>query len=142
MLMAVSVTGALIALIYAWNKYSKYQKTMAEPTGFAKILANKWYVDELYEAIVVKPINWISSFLSRVVDSKLIDGILGKNFKGSLGYTPPCSQGPGQKEYTFTLYAVSAPVTQTGLTGPELLNQITGKILGTAKLTVYYTRKS
>ena len=76
------------------------------------------------------------------LDSKLIDGILGKNFKGSLGYTPPCSQGPGQKEYTFTLYAVSAPVTQTGLTGPELLNQITGKILGTAKLTVYYTRKS
>jgi phosphatidylethanolamine-binding protein (PEBP) family uncharacterized protein len=76
------------------------------------------------------------------LDSKLTVGTLGKNFKGSLGYTPPCSQGPGQKEYTFNLYAVSAAITQPGLTGPELLNQINGKILGTAKLTVYYTRKS
>ena len=76
------------------------------------------------------------------LDSKLTGGILGKNFKGSLGYTPPCSQGPGQKGYTFNLFALSAAITQPGLTGPELLSQITGKILGTAKLTVYYTRKS
>ena len=32
----------------------------------------------------------------------------GQNFQGkSLGYTPPCSQGPGDKIYTFTIYALS-----------------------------------
>ena len=39
-------------------------------------------MDEIYEAIVVKPINWISSFLSRVVDNKLIDGLVNGVGKG------------------------------------------------------------
>ena len=76
------------------------------------------------------------------LDGKLTSGILGKNFKGTIGYTPPCSQGPGLKEYTFNLFALTSEITQTGLTGPELLSQIKGKVLGVAKLTVYYTRKS
>lgn len=76
MLMAVSVTGALIALIYAWNKYSKYQKTMAEPTGFAKILANKWYVDELYNSMIISPLKSLSIFFNNVIEKKVIDGVV------------------------------------------------------------------
>jgi len=44
--------------------------------GVSKVLANKWYVDELYNAIIVKPINFTASFLSRIVDNKLIDGLV------------------------------------------------------------------
>lgn len=69
-------------------------------------------------------------------------GTLGKNFKGSLGYTPPCSQGPGLKEYTYNLYAVSDVISQAGLSGTELLSQIRGKIISNVKLTVYYSRKA
>lgn len=76
MLMAVSVTGALIALIYAWNKYSKYQKTMAEPTGFAKILANKWYVDELYNGMIISPLKSLSVFFNNIIEKKVIDGMV------------------------------------------------------------------
>ena len=76
MLMAVSVIGALIALIYAWNKYSKYQKTMAEPTGFAKILANKWYVDELYNGMIISPLKSLSVFFNNIIEKKVIDGMV------------------------------------------------------------------
>ncbi len=56
MLMAVSVAGALIALLYAIKKFGTYEKVNTEETGFAKVLSNKWYVDELYDAIIVRPL--------------------------------------------------------------------------------------
>jgi NADH-quinone oxidoreductase subunit L len=76
MLMGISVAGALIALLYAWNKFSKYEKTEAEETGLGKVLANKWYIDELYDSIIVKPIQSIASFFNNVVEKKGIDGFV------------------------------------------------------------------
>ncbi|UAY51573.1 NADH-quinone oxidoreductase subunit L [Ferruginibacter albus] len=75
-LMAVSVGGALIALIYAWTKFSKYEKTDKEEAGLGKVLANKWYIDELYDAIIVKPLQAIGKFLNNVVEKSGIDGIV------------------------------------------------------------------
>jgi NADH-quinone oxidoreductase subunit L len=75
-LMAVSVIGALIALLYAWNKFSKYEKTTVEETGLGKILVNKWYVDEFYDAIIVKPIQSIATFFNNVIEKKGIDGVV------------------------------------------------------------------
>ena len=57
-----------------------------------------------------------------------------------LGYQAPCSQGPGVKVYTFTIYALSAsPVL--GLTPPSgsnLLNSISSITLSTASLDLSY----
>ena len=64
------------------TKFSKENIDTAEPSGFSAVLSNKWYVDEIYDAIIVRPINWISSFLSRVVDNKLIDGLVNGVGKG------------------------------------------------------------
>jgi NADH-quinone oxidoreductase subunit L len=75
-LMAVSVIGALIALLYAWNKFSKYEKISDEETGLAKIISNKWYVDEFYTAIIVKPIQSMAGFFGNVVEKKSIDGFV------------------------------------------------------------------
>jgi len=75
-LMAVSVIGALIALVYAWNKFSKYEKSTTEETGIGKIVANKWYVDEFYNAIIVKPMQSLTGFFNSVVEKKAIDGFV------------------------------------------------------------------
>ena len=75
-LMAVSVVGALIALLYAWNKFSKYEKSTQEETGLAKVVSNKWYVDEIYNAIIVKPVQSIAGFFSNVVEKKGIDSFV------------------------------------------------------------------
>lgn len=72
----------LVMIVLASKKFSKETIDTSAPSGFSAVLSNKWYVDELYEAIVVKPINWISSFLSRVVDNKLIDGLVNGVGKG------------------------------------------------------------
>jgi len=58
-------------------------------------------------------------------------------------YAPPCSQGPGKKWYTLTLYALSAKRVQPPVDNVDrasLLQAIRNKILGTATLQVSYTR--
>ncbi len=76
MLMGISVALALAALLYAWNKFSKYQKTGATETGLGKVLENKWYVEELYDSIIVKPVQSIAKYFSNVVEKKGIDGFV------------------------------------------------------------------
>src|SRR5690606_39582707 len=48
----------------------------APPTGLRGVLYNKWYVDEIYDAAVVRPIIAASRGLWRWVDQGLIDGLL------------------------------------------------------------------
>ncbi|MCW3093860.1 MAG: NADH-quinone oxidoreductase subunit [Ferruginibacter sp.] len=76
MLMGISVLASLIALVYAWNKFSQYKKTAEEETGLGKVLANKWYVDELYDSIIVKPIQSMATFFNNVIEKNIIDGFV------------------------------------------------------------------
>jgi phosphatidylethanolamine-binding protein (PEBP) family uncharacterized protein len=59
-------------------------------------------------------------------------------------YQPPCSQGPGAKLYTFTLYALSAspslPAASNQVTGPVLAAAIANITLGSASLKLSYAR--
>jgi NADH-quinone oxidoreductase subunit L len=51
------------------------RKANLHPTGLHKVLANKYYVDEAYDALIVRPVHAISSaVLWRGVDARLIDG--------------------------------------------------------------------
>jgi phosphatidylethanolamine-binding protein (PEBP) family uncharacterized protein len=73
---------------------------------------------------------------------------VGINGVGSDGptaaYQPPCSQGPGAKIYTFTIYALSAPpaltVQASQVTGAVLTAAIAPITLGSASLNLSYTR--
>ncbi|MEO6488627.1 MAG: NADH-quinone oxidoreductase subunit L [Ferruginibacter sp.] len=76
MLMGVSVAGALIALIYAWRRYGKYQQIETSPKGITKILENKWYVDEIYNSTIVQPLRSLSGFFNNIIERKGIDGLV------------------------------------------------------------------
>ena len=70
-------------------------------------------------------------------------GTLGQNFQGkTLGYTPPCSQGPGSKKYSIYLYALNSKLTlsATEATEATLLSAMTGKVISSASLDVFYSR--
>jgi phosphatidylethanolamine-binding protein (PEBP) family uncharacterized protein len=70
-------------------------------------------------------------------------GTLGQNFQGKkLGYTPPCSQGPGVKSYTVNLYALSENLSlkNTEATQKNLLVAMNGKVIATSSLTAFYER--
>ena len=70
-------------------------------------------------------------------------GELGQNFLGrALGYTPPCSQGPGAKIYTITIYALSEKIDLPPALATEstLLSAMDGKILEKTKIDLTYSR--
>ena len=77
LLMMGIVTVLVIAMIvWAWTKYSKYDKSTEKEIGFAKVLEHKWYVDEVYDGAVVKPVNGLASFFKNVVEKSGIDGLV------------------------------------------------------------------
>lgn len=73
-LMSASVAVSIAMILVAYGIYRKPNFT--ESTGIAKILENKWYIDELYNAIVVKPLNALSSLLDGYAEKRGIDGIV------------------------------------------------------------------
>ena len=47
----------------------------AEDTGVARVLNRKYYVDEIYDAVIVRPLVWLSrTVLWRAVDQGVVDG--------------------------------------------------------------------
>ncbi len=44
--------------------------------GLQRVLVNKWYIDEIYDALIVRPVVWLSDRVFwRVVDNGIIDGV-------------------------------------------------------------------
>jgi NADH-quinone oxidoreductase subunit L len=74
-LMGISMAVALVASILAWNIY-RSKPELGEAKGLGKVLANKWYVDEIYDAIIVKPLNALSRFLDQFMEKLGIDWIV------------------------------------------------------------------
>jgi NADH-quinone oxidoreductase subunit L len=74
MLMGLSSGLVLVMIIAAWFVFRNYKRS--EATGLGKVLENKWYVDELYEAIIVKPLHKLGGFLNSFFERSVIDGIV------------------------------------------------------------------
>ena len=46
-------------------------------TGLGRVLWKKWYVDEIYDAAIVRPIHWLArEVLWKTIDARLLDGLL------------------------------------------------------------------
>jgi NADH-quinone oxidoreductase subunit L len=48
----------------------------AELPAVQKIIYNKYYVDEIYEAFITKPLNFLASVFDRFIESQFIDAIV------------------------------------------------------------------
>ncbi len=75
MLTGITSVLILVVMIFAWNRFSKKPDT-AEATGFGKLLQDKWYVDEIYDKIIVNPLHRLGGFLNEVMERSVIDGIV------------------------------------------------------------------
>ena len=90
-LMTITFVIVLIGIGFAYLMYLKkpeLPKVVAEKIKYVyELVYNKYYVDEIYETLIVNPIAAISdSFLWKFVDVKIIDGVVngtGNFFRGS-----------------------------------------------------------
>ncbi len=83
MMMGAVVLLIVVTILIAAKKFASVKSSEEKRlSGLGKFLANKWYVDEFYDLIVVKPVSQLAAFLSRVVDQKIIDGLVNGVGKG------------------------------------------------------------
>jgi phosphatidylethanolamine-binding protein (PEBP) family uncharacterized protein len=87
----------------------------------------------------------IPATITSIPDAVTGIGLFGINtVNGQQSYTPPCSQGPGAKLYTITVYALSAApvfaVPQSQVTRDIFLAAIANKTLASSELNITYTR--
>jgi len=75
-----AVAVALAGTGVAWLLYLRKPRVpgwlAAHLSGAYRTLLNKYYIDELYDAVIVRPLVWLSDrVLYRIVDARWIDGI-------------------------------------------------------------------
>ncbi len=80
MLMAVSVVVALLSAVLAWvvyvNRATVPVADKIERTLVAEVVYHKYFIDEFYDRLIVRPITALSDILYRFGEF-LIDGIVG-----------------------------------------------------------------
>jgi NADH-quinone oxidoreductase subunit L len=73
-LMALSTVLVILTIGFAWLQFRHYKQK--EATGFGRVLENKWYIDELYEKIIVQPLDKIGAFFNSVIERSVIDSMV------------------------------------------------------------------
>ena len=71
---AIAVAVIAIAFRIVGSRQYRPAVESPEPVGLARLLYNKWYIDEIYDAVVVRPVVNASKALWRFVDQGIIDG--------------------------------------------------------------------
>jgi len=74
----------IAALIFISYKRFVTEKELTEPTGLAKVLAGKFYFDEIYAFLIVKPLGFISDLFREFVDQTIINGLVNSVGNGTL----------------------------------------------------------
>ncbi|HET7819142.1 MAG TPA: NADH-quinone oxidoreductase subunit L [Bacteroidia bacterium] len=79
-LMGVTIGAVALTIYLAWmnfvkkNTVPRADSTIINPVQ--KAIYNKYYVDELYAALFMKPINWLSEKMHRYIEVGIIDRIV------------------------------------------------------------------
>ena len=78
-LIGVSVAVGVSGWLLARRIYKRPAEALpVAPVGalWHRILTNKWYVDEIYDALIIGPLRRLANVLYRRADSQLIDGLM------------------------------------------------------------------
>ena len=78
-LMSMAGVGAIAVILFARYKYVTRKHLPADEaslSGFAKLVYHKFYVDELYDALITRPLFRLSKWFGSFVDKQIVDGIV------------------------------------------------------------------
>ena len=86
--LALSGLGLLIAFV-SYCRPSKLPDRFASLAGGGpyRLLFNKYYIDELYDVVIVRPFTTCSRWLAQVFDPGVIDGLVNGIAKGARGFS-------------------------------------------------------
>jgi NADH-quinone oxidoreductase subunit L len=115
----------ILGLALAWKFYIRSPelpaKLAAQQRPLYLFLLNKWYFDEIYDVIFVRPAKWLGRFLWQKGDGTVIDGALNGVAMGIIPFFTKLA-GKAQSGYVFTyafamVLGIAALLTWTVLGG-------------------------
>jgi len=125
-LTGMPVIIALLGLLLAWWFYIKSPETpkkLAQSVrGLYTLVLHKYYIDELYNAVIVQPLLWISTHvLWHVIDEGAIDGTvngIGRGMRDSGAHVRQIQSGNARSYATWVVIgAVGVTVLMLGIWG-------------------------
>jgi NADH-quinone oxidoreductase subunit L len=107
-LIAVAVLAAIASIAYARYKYITRKELPEEDsalTGVNKVAANKFYVDEFYNKVIVRPVMMMSDIFLVLIDKLIIDLVVNVTgwFTGLAGRTLRHVQTGNTGFYVFAM---------------------------------------
>jgi NADH-quinone oxidoreductase subunit L len=86
MLMGLAVASAAAVIYFTYLLYRKYGVQPAQKEEqlkpWQKLIYHKYYVDEIYDALIRKPLDFLASLFHKFFDLQVIDGLV--NASGSI----------------------------------------------------------
>ena len=109
MLMAFASIAIILTIVAARIKYLERKvvaESDAEMKGLGKLLNAKYYIDELYNAVIVKPLHALSEFLYKIFDLQIIDGFVNSAAR-TTGYFATQLKNIQTGNVSFYLFAMA-----------------------------------
>jgi len=75
----LNVALALVGMALAFKLFARDAQETKGDTLFKKLAINKFYIDELYEFLILRPIVELSKYFKDVIDPKAFDGFIKVN---------------------------------------------------------------
>jgi len=80
MLMGIASAAAIVMIYFAYSMYVTNKvlpmANQDQMKWWQKLIYNKYYVDEIYDAVVRKPLDMLSTVFYKFIDLQVIDGIV------------------------------------------------------------------
>jgi NADH-quinone oxidoreductase subunit L len=86
--LAIGALGFLLAY-FAYGRASKLPDRLASLAGGGpyRLLLHKYYIDEIYDVLIVRPFTYCSRWLAQVFDPGVIDGLVNAVARGARGFS-------------------------------------------------------
>jgi len=99
---ALAVVVVTFQVVRRW-RYRPALESGEPEAGLQRILYRKWYVDELYDRIVVRPVLGASRFCWKVIDDGIIDGLVNAtgHLARAVGWVTSLFQSGQVNTYAF-----------------------------------------
>jgi NADH-quinone oxidoreductase subunit L len=111
MIGGLNVILALLGMGLAYKLFAKNAQKAEGDTLFKRFAINKFYVDEVYEVLIVKPLLGMSDLIAKVIDPKIFDGFINLNvwaYLRSAGLFAKLQNGKVRYYALYILVGVSA----------------------------------
>jgi NADH-quinone oxidoreductase subunit L len=92
-LIATGIAALVLSLVFYFGKTGAPASLVATNAALYQFLLNKWYFDQLYDALFVRPAKWLGYQLWKKGDGKVIDGYGPDGVTAVIGFVARRARG-------------------------------------------------